>query len=204
MVVGLIAEFRHTPTQTDAERGDLKATVLRMGAVVFLTAYVAATGWFLARNMSGDPGTSPPAYFFTWDMFPSYVSESTRKLAVARTEGGVYRQLVPGPRDQFRWGQTDRATRFDLDRGGHFWQEAAERALERSAGRHRDDPIVYVYLIEEYWPVRFNLSEELYESEYGEPKPARRYWRVVDQFAVDGAERLPTSDSPLMAAGGPP
>lgn len=184
MVVGLI-EAQETRRQPDRQRGTARATVLRAAAVAFAAIYLATTGWHFARNLVGDPSTAPAAYFFTWDMFPSYVSESTRKLAVARTKSGNYWQIVPGAEDRFRWGQNGQATRVDLDRLGNFWRVAAERALVRTAGRHRDDPFVRVYLIEEYWPVRFNLTDELYELKYDEPKPDRHYWRIIDEFAVD-------------------
>ena len=51
--------------------------------------------------------------------------------------------------------------------------------------------IVQVYVIEKYWPLRFNFPNELYESLYGQPRPDRQYWRVIREF-----------DVPESAAGG--
>lgn len=88
----------------------------RLPACLFIAAYLLLTAWYLARHVVGDPGEFPLRYFFTWDMYPAYDTEIARPLVVGFDAEGRAWQLVPGPLDQFRWGNHNDAARTDLDR----------------------------------------------------------------------------------------
>lgn len=163
----------------------------RAVAALFIAAYLAATGWFLYLQVLGDAYWHPVNYFFTWDMFPGYGTVSAHRYVVAATKSGRYFQLLPGPNERFRWGVADDLPRFDIlstvaqpplsDR----LLDAADRALDRVREDHRNDPIVYVYVLEQYWPAHFNLPEDLYHEVYGVEHPDRHYWRWLDGANVD-------------------
>ncbi|MEX0718259.1 MAG: hypothetical protein WD066_16820, partial [Planctomycetaceae bacterium] len=165
----------------------------RAAAGLLIAAYLAATGWFLCLQVLGDTYWHPVNYFFTWDMFPGYGTVSARRYAVGETKSGRYLQLLPGPNERFRWGVAGDLPRFDIvptvaqpplsDR----LLDAIDHALKRVREDHQDDPIVYVYVLEEYWPAHFNLPEDQYREVYGVEHPDRRYWRWLDGDNVDPA-----------------
>jgi hypothetical protein len=59
-----------------------------------------------------------------------------------------------------------------------------------------EDPIAYVFLVEKYWPVRFNLPDTLYEAKYGEPNPHRVAYRILDEGTVDGLGAIRWTNAP--------
>lgn len=165
--------------------------ISRSAAVVFIALYLAVNGFFLLRNCVRPAGPNPWVYFFTWDMYPFYRTVSSRPLAIGRTRSGEYRELLPSPMQQFRWGADGTATRTDLDHGFVHTRSSVERILESSTVS-RDDSIVHVYLIEEYWPVRFNLPDDVYSRTIdwtraipGQSNPGRKHWKVIEEFDVD-------------------
>lgn len=157
----------------------------RVLAAAFITLYLGVSAFFLLRYAVGDLLPHPVAYFFTWDMFPGHYCESTRKVAVGRTIGGKYVQLVPGARDQNREGIRGDLTRLDLDRTSRDFRRMSETALKCNVASQAEDPIAHVYLFEKYWPNKFNLPDDLYVSFAGEPKPSRQFWRLLDEFDAD-------------------
>ena len=166
------------------------AVVRRCGATFAIVAYLSTTAWFGLLHVLGDLVQDPTAYFFTWDMFPFYVTESTRPIAVGLTRSGEHLQLLPGPTQQFRWGLSGKATRSDLDRSRRFLRSAVDHALKQTKTAQEDDPFVRVFVVEEYWPSRFNLTDDLYKAVYNEPNPRRKYWRILDEFEVTADNTL--------------
>lgn len=145
-------------------------------AVVFLIAtYLAASAYHLGRHALGDPYSHFTAYFWTWDMFPGFNCYSERRLALVETTDGRYLQVFPTPRQRYRGGVQGHLTRADLERSGACWRHVARRETARFAAEHPGQ-MRQAWLVEEYWPVRFNLSDARYERVYGEANPRRRYY----------------------------
>lgn len=168
--------------------------VRRFLAGAFIAGYLCATAAFLALHALGDWGVHPISYFFTWDMFPSFYYESSRRVAVGRTANGRFIQLHPDPSQQFRGGVHGDLTRVDLDRSGASFRGIVEQTLRRNEERQRLDPIIHVDLFERYWPEKFNLPDDLYERWWGTPHPHRSYWRIREEFDVSAS--LPPDNSP--------
>ena len=147
-----------------------------------IACYLATLGTFFTWHAAGDWGVHPVAYFFTWDMFPSFYTESLRRLAVGRTADGRFVQVYPGPFDRYRGGVGNDLPRGDLDRSGNSFRLLATKTVDRTRDAHRDDPIVHVYLLERCWPEKFNLPADLYESWWGGPRPDRSCWRLREEF----------------------
>jgi hypothetical protein len=145
-------------------------------------AYLAALGGFLLQSALGDAALFPVSYFFTWDMFPSYYSESSRRVAVGKTNAGRYLQLHPSPREQYRGGVHGDLTRVELERRGFFYRAAVERSIEANAERELPDPIAHVFLFEKFWPAKFNYPADLYEAWSARSRPDRVSWRLVGEF----------------------
>ncbi len=165
---------------------------LRRAAAVFcIGLYLLANVFFLVRNSVGATGPDPWAYFFTWDMYPFYRTTSSRPLAFGRTKNGTCVELLPSPLQEFRWGLDGTATRTDMDRGFRYTSSTIRKVLRSS--KHADhNPIVHVYVIEEYWPARFNLPDDVYSRTIdwpprsaGQSNPRRKYWKVLEEFDVE-------------------
>lgn len=173
-------------------------------AVVWL---LISAGLLLAQAGGFDP-LAPRwvRYAFTWDMYPHFASESLRRVAVGQTTSGRLLILHPHATQQFRRGVHGDLTRVDLDRGGGWFQAVVEQTRQSTLPQRQDDPLVRVWLCEQRWPVRFNLSDRDYERWWGSPKPGgdrlfpgrgeptiaspptgipRAVWRVLAEYSVD-------------------
>jgi hypothetical protein len=177
----------------------------RFAAILFIVAYLLLTAIYLGRHAVGDSLGHPFGYFWTWNMFPNYPTESVRRWAVGETAGGAYVKLLPNSAHQFRWGVHNDATRFDIDRRPSFFRRATLDAIERRNALVPDDPIRHVYLAEQYWPQKLNLPGALYRGFYHDEVtgkvywatpletaevPARIYWRVLEEANVEADGRV--------------
>ena len=162
--------------------GPGSAVAMRVVSRVAVFAYLAVLAGFLLQGALGDSRFFPVSYFFTWDMFPSHNSQSFRRIAVGEMASGRYVQLYPSPREQFRRGAHGDLSRLDLDKRALFYRPVIEQTLSEYADRERDDPVRHVYLLEKYWPVKFNYPADLYEAWSGTPRPDRVSWRLVGEF----------------------
>ncbi|MCY2962245.1 MAG: hypothetical protein NT069_01100 [Planctomycetota bacterium] len=148
----------------------LKQRVFLALAAVYV---VVSLGW-LGVNLLGISPGGKFAYCFTWDMFPHFQTESVRRVAIGQTRSGEFVLLHPSDRQQFREGVAGDLTRVDLDRGGWYFRTIVERVRQETQSERRSDPLVKIYLFEQFWPVKFNLSDRDYERWMGAPKPFER------------------------------
>jgi len=162
----------------------------RPAAAVFIAAYLAAIAFYFYPHVLGDSAKRRDAYFWTWDMYPGYDAESVRRLVVAETDEGRYVRLFPSPRHRFRWGLNGDKTRLDLDRRTTHLRRVVEDELSRGRRLDTEERVTRVYAVEQYWPVRFNLDDDLYRAVYDEPNPRNRYWRVIGEADVDGDRQV--------------
>ena len=159
---------------------------LRRGLMIgFIIAYLTAGTYFLFGHLIGDTGRFAAGYFWTWDMFPNYPSFSARRFALGQTQRGQYVLVFPTDQVRHRRGGHGDLSRFDLPRNDGALRIAVSKELETHPPQGFEDPITYVFLVEKYWPTRFNLPDELYQSEFGEPNPHRVAYRILDEGPVD-------------------
>ncbi|MBW3539519.1 MAG: hypothetical protein KY476_04550 [Planctomycetes bacterium] len=168
----------------------------RVPAAIFIALWLAFAGWHFLRHAIGDAARGAVGYGWTWDMYPGYAAASSRRVAIARTASGRYLLLAPNDALAFRLhgrrGEHESdgvplprgLSRLDLNHRLEFFRDAAESAITRRSAGKELDPVTHISLVEAYWPSRFNLPDDLYLAEHGEPKPHRRYWRVVDEASV--------------------
>ena len=117
-------------------------------------------------------------------MFPNYQSWSSRRVALGKTAKGNYVELHPSSTQKYRGGTRGDLTRADLDRSGSGLKQFADQALSHASVSQSHDPVVHVWLQEEYWPEKFNLRDDLYEEVWGQAKPDRTYWRTLSEYDV--------------------
>lgn len=157
----------------------------RLLVLGFVIAYLGVSIFYFYRHILGDTGPSAFGYFWTWDMFPNYPSYSARRLALGQTKSGRFVEVFPNEQVRFRRGGQRDLTRFDLPRNDAALRTAVAETLGSNPPQQMDDPITYVFLIEKYWPVRFNLPESIYKEAYGEHNPHRHSWRILDEGRVE-------------------
>ncbi len=162
----------------------------RCSVIIFLLAYIGTGVFFLYGHILGDTGRFAAGYFWTWDMFPNYPSFSAGRLALGQTKSGKYVQLFPTTLIKYRRGAHRDYTRFDLPRNDAALRKVAEETLAAHPPEDMKDPVIYVFLIERYWPVRFNLPDSLYEDAYGQENPHRQSWRIVDEGPAENGGKI--------------
>lgn len=169
----------------------------RFAVLGFCVFYVGVSLWYGGRHLLGDSGSHPNAYFFTWDMFPGYATESSRRQFLGETQNGKVIRLLPDPSHHFYWGINGDVRRIDVDRRLANFRPALIQRVARYNTEHPDNLITRVTIVEQYWPAKFNLPDDLYHSTYGEPNPHRKYWRLINttQVGKDG-HPLPRKQSP--------
>lgn len=167
--------------------------LVRLPASAFVVVYLATTAWFLLRQIAGDPGRSEWAYGWTWDMFPSYETESVRRRILVEDSSGRAWQLVPGNRDRFRWGNHGDAARIDLDRRMEATRQLAEAAFVRWSASH-DPAGSRVLVVERYLPLSQNVDREPTLDTIGEGE-SRWSWRIVARARP--VENTVTEQDPL-------
>lgn len=171
---------RNEPPESPAPEASPRIRGLqKVGVLLFCAAYLAATAFFLGRQVLGDSIAQEASYFFTWDMFPDYETESARRMVLGLTDDGRFVQLLPAAEHRFRWGVDGTVSRIDIDRRTPQLDEPLKRQIDRFEERRPGNPIHSVLVVEQFWPNKFNLPGDLYESTYGERLPRRRHWRIL-------------------------
>lgn len=158
--------------------------IRRLLVTGFVLSYIAAVLFFFYCHLLGQTRGMPWGYFWTWDMFPNYASFSARRMALGETEAGRYVKVFPTNKMHFRRGGSGDLTRFDLPRNDVALRFAVEKTLAANAREQNPDRVRYVFLVEEYWPVKFNLPNDLYEKAFGEENPNRHSFRILDEGPI--------------------
>lgn len=186
------------PQQRAADVTTSRLSPRKIGIVVACAAYLAVNGYFMLRHMVGDSNSAKAAYFFTWDMFPGYFTESTRTIIVGVTEDGRHVQLVPAAGDRYSAGLNDSVSRIDWMLRESDVRPVLDRALRRYNAENPETPIRRVLVVQQFWPIKFNLPDDLYRTEYGVDNPRRKYWRVIGRWSVadDGELIVSKGSSP--------
>jgi hypothetical protein len=147
-----------------------------------ISAYLGVLTWGVFSHTVGYKNMSHPGmYFIVWDMFCGWAAYEHRVHIVGEGESGAYYDLAPGPWGEFR--PFGRLGRHNYD---SFGSHAARQAL--NCLKHTDhEPILRIYLVEECWPKKFNLPDEVWYQQYEEPKEKYSYFHVRAVIAPDGA-----------------
>jgi hypothetical protein len=166
----------------------ISGRVRRRVTLVFICLWLLPVAGFFLWSLTGDVPRHPTAYLWMWDMFPSYDTQTRERMVVAETEAGAWKRIYPGPEDRFQLGGPGKFHRFELyyslDEGevGERFRAAVRKNFLTAS---RDETFTRALLVEKSYPARMNLSDELYEAEYGEPHPHRYGWKILEEIPLD-------------------
>lgn len=135
-----------------------------------------------ALNFKAD--IHPAMYFVVWDMFCGWAGYENRTHIIGEGESGRFYQLAPGP-----WG--DFNPFGDISR--HHYDPFVNHtgAIALNSLRHTDhEPMQRIFVVDEVWAKKFNLSDELWQKRYTEPKQPQSYFHL--RQVLDGEGRLVT------------
>ncbi|HXY33513.1 MAG TPA: hypothetical protein VEI07_04750 [Planctomycetaceae bacterium] len=112
---------------------------------------------------------SVPMYFLTFNMYAGWSGYDAKMQIIGEGQSGRFYVLSPGP-----WGEFDPYSRFSRQ----CYDQAFEygRILMRPALAHtQHEPILRVFVVEQEYPKKFNLTDAQYEAYYQKPKQKRIY-----------------------------
>jgi hypothetical protein len=113
---------------------------------------------------------SPPMYFLTFDMYGGWSGYDAKMQVIGEGQSGRFYVLSPGP-----WGEFDpyssRLSRQCYDQGFEYGNILMRPALAHT----QHEPILRVFVVEQEYPKKFNLSDAQFEAYYLKPKPQRIY-----------------------------
>jgi hypothetical protein len=148
---------------------------------LLIGSYLAALGFGLFAHAFTFLKTSHPAmYFVVWDMYCGWSAYEQRYHILGEGESGTYYELAPGP-----WGDFSAfgsCGRHHYDVFGQFAQRIADNTLAHT----EHEPILRVLLVEEAWPKKYNLPDELWALQHAGPKEPHSYFHLRSIYAPDG------------------
>ncbi len=155
----------------------MKRLLAKLAIGSYLTALALGIG---CHAMNFGLSSHPVVYYFVWDMFCGWSAHELRYHLVAEGESGDYYRLSPAPWNTF-------APYGDLERSQYDVVGNAYASIALNTLRHTDhEPILRFFVIEEAWPKKYNLSDELWAARFDEPKDSHSYFWVKTTYAADG------------------
>ena len=147
-------------------------------ACIAIFAYLGALASGIAcQTLSTGASSHPAMYFVVWDMFCGWGAYSNRVHLVAEGESGTYYDISSAPWGDFKpFGSVSRQN-YDL-LGIHL-PRIARNVLTHT----KHEPITRVLVIEELWPKKYNLRDEVWSQLHNSPKDVYSYynlWAVLD------------------------
>jgi hypothetical protein len=153
----------------------------RIAVPLFIVAYlgVLVLG-LLSHALKYNTYKHPAMYFIVWDMFCGWSAYETRIHVIGEGASGNYYQLTPGPWGAVKpFGNHDRRTH---DYNGTYVVNMAQNTLRQTS----HEPMVRVLVVDEAWPRKFNLPDNLWVRRYSEPKDPMSYFQVRRITTPDG------------------
>lgn len=147
----------------------------------FIVVYLSALGWGIVSHALKFANFSHPVmYYLVWDMFCGWAAYESRNHLIAEGVSGEFYELSPAPWGTFApFGDLPR-THYDAY--GQTLRNISLRTLERT----EHEPIRRILVVEEAWPKKYNLPDDLWAIRFGEPKDAFSYFWLRAAYTGDG------------------
>lgn len=181
----------------------MKHWLAKLTIASYLTALALGVG---CHAMNFGVSAHPAMYFFVWDMFCGWSAHEVRYHLVAEGESGTHYRLSPPPWNTF-------APYGDLERDQYDAIGNAHAKIALNTLRHTShEPITRFFLIEESWPKKYNLPENLWAARFDEEKDPHSYFWLKAIFDNEGTvmqgngdyinylQNLAVTDNPRLKA----
>jgi len=122
----------------------------------------------------------PAMYFIVWDMYCGWSGYELRQHVIGEGESGRYYELAPGP-----WGSVKPYGDLDRRHHDHIGLHAVRLALN-TLKQTDHEPMTRLFVVEEAWPRKYNLPDELWARRYTEPKDPKSYYQLRGVYTADG------------------
>ncbi|HET6325383.1 MAG TPA: hypothetical protein VFG04_11960 [Planctomycetaceae bacterium] len=113
---------------------------------------------------------SVPMYFLTFNMYGSWSGYDCKMQVLGEGQSGKFYVLSPGP-----WGAfnpySSRLSRQCYDQVFEYGKFLARPGLSHT----QHEPILRMFVVEQEYPKKFNLSDAQYQAYYEKPNPHRIY-----------------------------
>lgn len=153
----------------------------RIGRYLFIFGYLSVLVFGLARHTLGHRTHDHLGmYFIVWDMYCGWTAWETRNHIVGQGESGEWYDLAPPWREMVPFGS---ANRRDYD----VFHLHAGKIARMTLDYTDHEPIHRIMVVEEAWPKRYNLPDEVWKRRTPDPKLPNSYYHVVATYGTDGA-----------------
>lgn len=153
----------------------------RILVVAFIVCYISALTFGNVCHLLRHGATSHVMmYMIVWDMFCGYSAYDSRMLLIAEGESETYYDLTHPP-----WGELHAFGYIGRENYDPF--DAHMGAMALNVLKHTShEPIARIVVIEESWPKKLNLPDDVWNLRYDNPKDHHRYYRIRDVILPDG------------------
>jgi hypothetical protein len=153
----------------------------RIFAVAFIVCYISVLTYGNACHMLRH-GNNQHAlmYMIIWDMFCGWSAYDSRVRIIAEGESETYYDLTHAP-----WGELH-AFGY-IGRENYDERNAHSGTVALNVLKHTShEPISRILIVEESWPKKLNLPEDVWNLRYDMPKDPHTYFRVRQVILPDG------------------
>lgn len=150
-------------------------------AKITIASYLTALAMgIVCHAMNFGLSSHPAVYYFVWDMFCGWSAHEVRYHLIGEGESGNFYRLSPPPWNTFKpYGDLER---HQYDVLGNAHSRIAVNTL-----KHTDhEPITRFFLVEESWPKKYNLPDNLWAARFDEPKDVHSYFWLRTTYDSDG------------------
>lgn len=153
----------------------------RLFAVTFIVGYLSILSiGFMSHTFGYGTGSHPLMYFIVWDMFCGWNAYANQYRVVAEGESGKYYDVSNSP-----WGDIYPHGKVERMNYDTFFFNAKKVALNYIR-QTEHEPITRLFLIEEYWPKKYDFPDYLWKMRYDEPKERHSYFNKRIEFDTEG------------------
>ena len=152
----------------------------RIGRYLTIACYLGVLVFGLARHtLLHRSHDHIGMYFVVWDMYCGWTAWETRNHILAQGESGQWYDAAPPWGDFVPFGS---ASRRDYDLFTLHTRRMAANTLRQT----EHEPIQRVVIIEEAWPKRFNLPDDVWARRTPDPKEKHSYYHVIATCTPEG------------------
>lgn len=162
-------------------------------SALFIAIYLGAlVGGLLSHALGFHAHGHPVMYFLVWDMYSGWCAFETRQHVLAQGQSGQYYEVLPAPWGAFQpFGTVDRQ-HYDVRM--NFVPQMAAFVLQHT----EHEPILRIVIVEEAWCKKYNLSDDLWQQRYEEPRRPISYYHVRAVAEPDGRVTERTQQWPII------